>query len=64
MSFILEKVKPKGYCSLSVLFSCIPINTSHHVLQERGFPTDGTTRNATFLEETVILLKQCVLRRN
>ena len=56
MSFILEKVKPKGYCRLSVLFSCILINTSHHVLQERDFPTDGTTRNATFLEETVILL--------
>ena len=30
-------------------------------LRERDFLTDGTTRNATFLEATVILLKQSVV---
>ena len=30
-------------------------------LRERVFLTDGTTRNATFLEATVILLKQFVV---
>ena len=29
-------------------------------LRESDFPTDGTTRNVTFLEATVILLKQFV----
>ena len=30
------------------------------MLRERDFPTDRATRNATFLEATVILLKQFV----